>query len=405
MGLCWAAMEPPATPSPAAGPSQPEPTAVPVRQPNKRLRLAVLVLALFAGPLLAEGLLRLMIFSSSQPGDTVRDPQLYADPAHDDAFYKLQYLLAPPEKRRPPPGFDPIMGWVGHAIEPRTYAHRDAETLAARRPVLLYGASYAQCASGLVQSACFQHVMAGSDLADDYALLNYGVGNGGIDQSYLMLKHTLDGYAEQKPVVVIGLVLETDFDRCMLTFRGWAKPHFTVTESGELSLDGPVIEGTEAFLAAHPLNIRSYLWRLLLNSPDWLPDGLKKMLTGYEETLATEKELVTSLVVAIQDEVASRGLDAFFVLFCRKEAVRLENPAVSWQHDFVPALLDEYDFPYVLAAPLLTREGQRQGRDPVEFFIPGGPDKNHPTAEGNELLFELIRQGMNGVFDGGTAER
>ena len=397
-------MEPPATTHAANDPEPLAPATASPRQPNKRLRLAVLVLALLAGPLLAEGLLRFMIFSSSQPGDTVRDPRLYAGPAHDDDFYKLQYLLAPPERRRPPPGYDPVMGWVGHAIEPGTYAHRDAETIAARRPVLLYGASYAQCASGLVQSACFQHVMAGSDLADDYAMLNYGVGNAGLDQAYLMLKHTLDDHAGQKPVVVIGLVLETDFDRCMLTFRGWAKPHFTVTETGELTLDGPVIEGTDAFLAAHPLSLRSYLWRLLLNSPGWLPGGLKKMLTGYEQTVATEKALVTSLVVAMQDELASRGLDAFFVLFCRKEAVRLENPTVSWQHDFVPALLDEYDFPYVLAAPLLTREGQRQDRDPVEFFFASGPDKNHPTAEGNVLLFELIRKGLNGVFDGGTAD-
>ncbi|MFT7464568.1 MAG: hypothetical protein ACI9EF_002924, partial [Pseudohongiellaceae bacterium] len=113
------------------------------------------------------------------------------------------------------------MGWVGDAIEPQTYNHRDEAALGGRRPVLLYGASYAQCAAGLAMTDCFQHAMAASDLADSYGLLNYGVGNSGIGQTYLMMQNTLDRFSGRDPAVVIGLVLETDFDRAMLSFRGW----------------------------------------------------------------------------------------------------------------------------------------------------------------------------------------
>jgi hypothetical protein len=366
---------------------------------RSRFRLLVTLAALLAGPLLAEAGLRYQIFHGSAPGDAIRDPRRYADPYSDDEYYKLQHALSPPGKRREAPGFDPLVGWLGGAIEPLTYTHRDVASLQGRRPVLLYGASYAQCATPMAD--CFQHIMEEeSELADRYGILNYGVGNSGIDQMYLLLRESLDHYADQDPVVVIGAVLETDFDRCMVSFRGWPKPHFSLTDDGGVQLDGPVIEGVDAYLAEHPLQIRSYLWNLMLYGSEWLPDPLRAALSGRERTMAHKQELIERLVVAIQHEVESRDLDVFFVLFCRKFAVA-SPPQIAWQEEFMTDLLERRGIPYVLAKDVLVRAGQKQGRDPVEFFLPDGVHKNHPSPEGNRVLFETIRRGLDGRFDGG----
>ncbi len=369
---------------------------------RSRVRLIVTLVAVLASPLLAEAWLRYMIFHGSEPGDAVRDARRYADPSSDDDFYKLQTALAAPERRREPHVYDPLIGWLSGAIEPGTYTHRDAAGLDGRRPVLLYGASYAHCADP--HADCFQQIMEESELADRYALLNYGVGNSGIDQMYLLMRHSLDHYAGQDPVVVIGVVLETDFDRCMVRFRGWPKPHFSLTDDGGVELDGPVTEGVDAYLAEHPLQIRSYLWNLMLYGSDWLPESLRATLTGSEETMAHKRELIERLVVAIQQELESRGLDAFFVLFCRKEAVA-PVPQVAWQERFITELLERHDFPYVLAKDALLRAGEEQQRDPVEYYLPDGLLKNHPSPEGNRVLFDTIRRGLSGRFDGGAGER
>lgn len=364
-----------------------------------RLRLVVTLAAVLAGPLLAEVWLRHMIFRASEPGDEVRDARRYADPSSDDDYYKLQHVLADPSSRRPIPIFDPIMGWLGDVIEPGTYTHRNEASLAERRPVLMYGASYARC---VARTACFQQILEESELADRYAMLNYAIGNAGFDQMVLMLQHSIDHYAGRNPVVVIGAVLDTDFDRCMVSFRGWPKPHFSLTDDGGVRWDGPVIEGADAFIEQHPIGIRSYLWSSLVHG-EWLPRSWRDTLSGRDEKQALKKELVSGLVTMLQGELEGRDLDHFFVLFSSAYAADPEAP-VTWQEEFVTGLFDERGVPYILVRKLLIEQAAKDGRDTDDYYFHEGIAENHLTEEGNRIAFEAVRRGLDGNFDGGSSE-
>ena len=154
-----------------------------------------------------------------------------------------------------PPGPDPLLGWTGRRIEPGTYQLRNAGPDDGRRPVLLYGASYASCV--IDEEDCFHELMERSDLASRYCLFNYGVGGYGIDQIYLLLRETIDDYAGRNPIVAIAAVVDSDFERCVLGIRDWPKPRLHSVD-GELVQSGPVIESRDAYLREHGSGIVSY---------------------------------------------------------------------------------------------------------------------------------------------------
>src|SRR5205085_7133999 len=103
-------------------------------------------------------------------------------------------------------------------------------------PVLLFGDSYAQCATPPEQ--CFQSLLEQSELTHEFALLNYGVGGFGLDQMYLLLRHVLPRFREQKPFVVVAIMIDDDFTRSLLAMRDWPKSR-AHWEHGILRIDPP----------------------------------------------------------------------------------------------------------------------------------------------------------------------
>src|SRR6185295_8687126 len=76
---------------------------------------------------------------------SLRRPELYADLHREDLYWKLRHIWLPSAERVVPREPLPTTGWTSPAIDPRTLVQADEAAIGERRPVLLYGDSYALC--------------------------------------------------------------------------------------------------------------------------------------------------------------------------------------------------------------------------------------------------------------------
>jgi len=366
--------------------------------PRRRLlRIALrLGLVLASAVLLPELALRFLLFSdlsfARSLGAPLRKAELFAVPqsrehwALQARFGKLARKFAPM--------LDPVLGYRSEAIDPKTLRHADEEELRGRRPVLLYGDSFAQCVTG--PEECWQGLMEGSGLAHDYALLNYGVGGYGFDQSVLLLERTVDLYRELDPVVIVSLLVDDDLDRCFLLVRGHPKPHFEL-EQDELALYPPPPVSSAGFIEA-PIEIRSYLWNWILYGSGLVSAQQRERWLPASERDAVVRELSERLIRRVNEELA--GLDHFFLLFHAGPAAKEAGP-YTWRERFLYETLECERIPFVTSKRYLWEGANAEGHPLGDFFI--SPDakhgKNHLTADANRLVFEAIRAGLEGRFE------
>lgn len=365
-------------------------------------RWIALLVALLAGVLLAEFGLRTLLFSEHAAAQRwserwrLRRAGLYTDPALDDDFWKLNRLFSLSGQPRPsrssrtetkaeelrlagPPTYDPRLGWRSPKIL-ANYDHAHRDTLAGRRPLLLYGASYA--------THGFDLAVESSDLAPRYCLLGYAVGGFGIDQAYLLMKHSLQHFEGLDPIVVLGFVFNTDFDRAALSFRSWPKPRATLDERGRPVFEEQPVLTVDEYLEQNPIRIRSYLARTLLHEP--LAEGERR--SGPRQR--AKEQLIESLVLEIDRELEARGIPYFYLLFSNQADTEVEGPS-TWQEPFVLDLLEREGIQYELARPALRQAAKQNGEPLAEYFIPSGdPRQNHPTPRQVEILLEPLRQGL-----------
>ncbi len=374
---------------------------MPPSAPRQRRRaralalLAGLVLALLAG----EGLLRFLLFSDAELARRVGRPwrrmDLYTDAADAD-WWKLQWLFQR-DQVVPPPSPDPYLGWTG-SIEPGTFAHPDEARVGARTPVLLYGDSNAECMTGA--EACFQGLMERSDLADRYALLNYGVGGFGLDQIQRMLSASIDRHATRDPIVVVSLLVDDDLERSMLPFRCWPKPRYGLVD-GALVEPGPVDTDPARFLAANPPRIPSYLYRLARGA--WRPFDDDRARTPDE--IAERKALNRAILERIRDELERRSVRYFFFLF-HFDGSLVGSATARWSQEVLDEFLAAHRVPFVPMKPFLEAATGPEwagldaliGRDDPTLL-------GHYNDGGNKLAFEALRQGLEGRFGALDLER
>jgi hypothetical protein len=201
--------------------------------------------------------LRFLLFSDSglarRLGGSWRKAEWYADTRGEDAYWKLQYLFLPPEKRSGVPGFDPTCGWLGH-LQPGTYEPPDLPDLRGRRPILLYGDSYARCTTA--PSHCYPALLEHGRLGERYAIVNLGVGGYGLDQVLFLLRATIDRWKDLQPIVVIGFLVDDDFHRDTLTFRNWPKRRFALKD-GRLVVSGPPLSRPRSSSSSIPSGSRA----------------------------------------------------------------------------------------------------------------------------------------------------
>ncbi len=358
------------------------------------LRLALaLVLAL----VLLEAALRFLLFSDIQ---AVRD---FAAPLRDESLYtateagreswKVRALLDGPDARAHP-FFDARVGWSKEELDRETFRHADEALLAGRRPVLLYGDSYAACT--VRRDYCWQGLLERSELGKELCLLNYGVGGYGLDQCALLLENSIDLYAHLDPIVVVGILVDDDLDRSYLPLRGYPKPWFEL-QGSELVLHAPESAGPREYVALHPPGIWSYAARWLFFGRGVFGPERRLAWCGEANHVEVKRALNSRLIGDIQDELESRGLDYFFILFHARGSARSAGP-FSWQEPFLYAELEARAIPFVSSKRFLLEHARAKGWPLENYFIAKGAGKNHYTVASYALVFEALRAGLEGRF-------
>lgn len=368
-------------------------------QPKPRGRVLVLILAILGAPILAELGIRYLLFGDSswarRRGASLRQPGLYADNHLQSDYWKLRSYFKQGHESRfdPPPQYDPLLGWRSSTIEGETYRHTGAQRLRGRRPILLYGASYAV--------SHFELAHDESPLADSHALLSYGVGGFGVDQVLLLMRESLDHFADQDPIIVLGLVVNGDFDRSCLSFRDWPKPYFQVSADGTLVPPSEAVLDTATYFDQNPVSIRSYLWNYALRR--WCPEpeqgGLLARVSGLGSLHGAREARIEAFIDAIQEETDSRGLETFYLLFQSSDSL-LNPEEEDWHETWIPAQLRERGIPYVLTGSCLLREAERSGTPIIDYFKSASDRRDgHPNADAVEIMYECIERGVAGDFD------
>jgi hypothetical protein len=370
------------------------------------LALAIgFALSLVAGELAVRTLLFGRIPLARSLGARLRKPALFCDGNSEDDFWKLEYLLSAPEELHPAPHPDAHLGWTGENVMPGTYENADEARLAGRTPILLYGDSFAQCTTA--SEECFQGLLERSDLAASHCLLNYGVSGYGLDQTYLMLARSIDRFADQRPIVIVSLLVDSDLDRCMLAFRGWPKPRLDVV-GDELSSREPETLDPERYLALHPLSIRSYLVRLLASDGSPLPRAARDWVRGDHRRIAEKQRINRRILIEIDRLLRARGLTCTIFLFHSEKFLGAQVEATEWQEPFVRAVAGELGIPVISARPYLFAAARKLGTDPSRFYGHAGASSGHHNPAGNAVVFEALRpiiRGSGGAIETESLER
>ncbi len=362
----------------------------------KRLLLAGTSLVLTL--LVLEGGLRFVLFSdfarARKLGWRWRDAGLYTPREAGRENWKLRVELGL-EKTGRSPAFDARFGWLSDAIEPTTLAHVDEARIGGRRPVLLFGDSYAECVAEA--HPCWQELLEQSALGNELCLLNYGVSGYGLDQVRLLLEPVLERFAARNPLVVVGILVDDDLDRGYLPLRSFPKPYFTAEGSG-LVLHPLEQESAAAYLQAHPVRIRSYLWRWFLFGSGLVSRRTAVRWTDEAEHVAQKCAVNRGLLEEIRSLLAARGLESFFVLFHARRALEASGP-YAWQEPFLYRTFAELRLPFVSSKRVLRAHLARTGLAPEELYIRSGPGLNHYTGATNAVVFAALQAGIAGDFE------
>ena len=372
------------------------------RRPVRPLRIGGIVLVSLV---VVELLVRWLLFVPTRPlpGFVLpavawaRRPGLWADSQSDDLYWALLQRWTPRDVRIDrAPRFDAHLGWSSTKFNPPSYWHTAEEGLADRRPVLLYGGTFALC--NTLARDCFQGLMRRSGLDPDMFLLNYGVDGYGVDQSFLLLQRSIGLYAERDPLIVFGILVDDELDRSLLTFRRYSKPRLAATPSGALP-DIPAEETYQDWLAARGPVVGSFLWHGLLHQFPLMPEGLAKLLRGEPGLIEKKKTLVRSILGGVRTEAESRSLEYFVVLFHGHRSI-YQGPW-GWQEPFLTSLLDELGIPWVSVRGDMHQAALKHDLALADMFDnTEGPGMGYYTALGNEAAFAAIQRGVRGEFDG-----
>lgn len=366
-------------------------SSVSLKRGGSGLRTAALriVIVLVACGVLAECTLRFLLFSHVADRWPVarafRDPSRFADSRDGEEWFVLNYLWTSAwghGQGRPPwaPHEDDRLGWTSERFLSGTYAHVAEADLGTRRPVLLLGDSFSACVTP--EGTCFESLMDGSRLGGEYALLNYGARGYGLDQTYLLLRSLLGRFASRKPIVLVGLMVDDDLDRCLLDFRDWPKPRLRA-ENGRLVVPEERIPTPEEYLAGHPPVPASYFAAMLRMS-------LRKPGTRTFPRAEAEKQELSRLILrAVVAELREKEVPFCFVLF--NDSDHSADPGTNgWRQPLVHEELSALAAPYVEVRDELLLMAS-SGRAELGTLFRG--DK-HLDERGNVAAFATMLRGL-----------
>lgn len=341
--------------------------------------ILLVMAALFISLILLELGFRLIIFNDIPAFERLRNPANYADSLSDDDYGKLDYLFG----HQPPKKMHPVLGWVNESkFSPETYLHTGAEDLQGRRPVLLYGDSFANCNR---DTTCFEDILNRDEtFSGDHYLLNYGVGGYGVDQIYLLLKNSVHLY--DRPFVVVSL-MTLDLDRSVLSVRsGVQKPYFRI-EDGRLKRDEtPINLDPHQFFADNPPQIRSYIYRRILYA--YLPPQAIHSLRSEERRIEQKKEINQKIILTIIEELRANDIDFVFLIFHPHWPGIATLDQDNWRDQFLRELLEKENAPYIWSKDLFEQDTQGRNFAIGQYILPDG----HPTSYFNQLIVQAIKR-------------
>lgn len=389
------------------GEPHPDRTARRAQRPVAMRSVAV-VLGVLLGALAAEALVRFALFHDALDGSgfarRTRQPARFARAFREDAFWALRARLGVLGSDAPPLP-DPELGWLGNAsIDPVTFAHGDLEDLRGRRPVALFGDSYAACTTP--SADCFEGQLERTDLGSRYRLLNYGGGGYGFDQVLLATERFLATWPSFRPadgaspVIVVAIYVEDDLDRCLLSLRDWPKPRFTLESKG-LALTPPVTPGVAGYLEQRGTGIRSYLTRLLLHDGP-VPNRIRNRLTGRSAHQVQGRELAGALLSRVAQAIEEAGATGFFLLLPGQGQLPPHRD-LGWQQGLLHATLESLGARFVDARLDFLAELERSGRDTLTYFGTEAGTAGHYNSEGNAIATRALVRGLAGDSDAGRA--
>jgi hypothetical protein len=333
---------------------------------------------------------RLLLFSDASFMAKYRDPGLYATEYSDD-YWKLRYWFVP--KSHLSPIVHPLLSWAGH-FEPDHYQHKEANRLNGRRPVLLYGDSFAQCA--IPNQDCYQQFLnVDPEFTKDHYFLNYGVGGYGIDQEYLLLRESLHLY--QRPVVFLGL-MTGDLDRALMRVRGRQKPVFELKDDALTLANVPIDPDLKHYFLEHPPDIYSYLYRLWLYSPSLPGDRLRNAILNpaEDERRIREEAINRHLIHAMIELIRSPKADLTVIVFSvQHEVGKPDGRRLSFFRD----VLGREPLPIIWTKELIERDMKETGRPLSEYFL---PVDQHPSQYQNQLIAKRIKERVLAAADNRT---
>lgn len=306
-----------------------------------------------------------------------------------DLYWAFVHRLATVEAPIYEPPHDPALGWTWTRIAPGTYVHAEESQRAERRPVLLFGDSYSACLTS--REECFEGLMERNVLAGRLQLLNYGVCGYGFDQTYLLSRATIERYQGQDPIVVIGLLVDDDLKRALLSQREYPKPRLSVADGRIVAPQAPVPSHADRLADPLPLPA-SWAWAWLRHafSTDPIEDPDSAARREVEElTRAMLRELVADL--------RQRELDAFFLLFHTADSFGVPV-SDDWRTQLTCDTLDELGAPWYDVREEFARRLAERGGAIEDFYIPlDQPGGGHYGAEGNAAAFAVLLRGLNEV--------
>ncbi|UCH15769.1 MAG: hypothetical protein JSV22_07325, partial [Bacteroidales bacterium] len=324
--------------------------------------IAFLVIYIIIILIAAEFIFRWMLFGNSKVFEFLREPSYYSnyirqefEDFHDENYWKLNYIFRRKFRNEEP---HPLLGWTGY-FDKKTLVHNESDNIGNKRPVLLYGNSFAMCKQ---QVKCFEEILnKDKDFTRGHYLLNYGVGGYGVDQIYLLLNETADMY--NNPFIIFGL-LTTNMDRCMLSVRDAQKPYFVITDSG-LKLQGvPITMGSSEYFMKNRPEIRSYLFNKFRNSP-LNPFGHSKKKT--KDYIEKTKLLNTGILNEVIKKLKESEIEYVVLLFQPVDHYGRRD----WRLNFLREYFHNNEVPYICDLDLRKADTSFTTYDLSNYTIPG----------------------------------
>ncbi len=205
----------------------------------------------------AEIVFRSLLFSDLSVIQKYRNESLYADWWRSEEWWKMRYVFGNGVKHST---VHPQLGWVSKKVSPDTYEHISTGEINGRKPVLLYGDSFARGTKATRWQ--FEDILNNDEMfSKKHYFLNYGVSGYGVDQIFLLFQKSIEYF--DSPFVVLSIMTD-DVRRSMNSVRECPKPYFQI-EHDTLKLCGvPLLPDSNVFYSSNPPKTKLYLYQLLI---------------------------------------------------------------------------------------------------------------------------------------------